>query len=54
MTRKQLLKVHLNAIRFSAKERAFDLANIFLPIFITVGIIAASVKFWSWLLGLGI
>ena len=54
MTRKQLLKIHLNAIRFSVKERAFDLANISVPIFLTVGIIAMSVKFWSWLLGLGI
>lgn len=50
MTRKQLLKIHLNAIRFDLKERAFDLANISLPIFITSGILVACFKFWNWVL----
>lgn len=54
MTRKQLLKIHLNAIRFDLKERAFDLANISLPIFLTTGIIAACVKFWSLVFGIEI
>lgn len=54
MTRKQLLKIQLNAFRFEMRERAFDLANISLPVFLMVGILAVSVKFWSWLLGLGV
>jgi len=48
MTRKQLLKIQLNALRFEMKERAFDLMNISLPIFITSGIVVACVKFWLW------
>lgn len=50
MTRKQLLKIQLNALRFDLKERAFDLANISLPIFITSGIVTACFKFWIWVL----
>lgn len=54
MTRTEKLRIHYRAIKFSIIERAHDLLNISLPIFITVGIIAVSVKFWSWLLCLGL
>ena len=54
MTRKQLLKIHLTALRVDAKERAWDLVNISLPIFITTGIVAGCAKFWALVFGISI
>lgn len=52
MTRKQLLRLQLRSLRLSTWDRCVDFANMAFPIFVVVGIMAASVKFWSMVLGL--
>lgn len=46
MTRKQLLRLQLRHLAASAWDRLLDLWNLSLPIFITSGVLVASVKFW--------
>lgn len=46
MTKKQLLKLQLKAIRFTIQDRFSDLVNLAIPIFITSGLIVACFKFW--------
>ena len=49
--RRRQIKTHMNVLRYQIKERAFDLWNITLPIFLTVGLIMGSVRAWAFLLG---
>lgn len=48
MTRKQLLKLQLRHLAMTAWDRLLDLWNIFLPIFLTSGLLVACFKFWLW------
>lgn len=34
---------------FSAKERAYDLWSMTLPIFLVMGVLVISARFWVWL-----
>lgn len=45
---KQLLKLKLRHLAFTAWDRLTDLWNLALPIFLTSGLLVASVKFWWW------
>lgn len=36
---------------FSAKERAYDLWSLTLPIFLVMGVLVLSARFWCWLVG---
>lgn len=45
---KQLLKLKLRHLAFTAWDRLADLWNLALPIFLTSGLLVASVKFWWW------
>lgn len=51
MTKKQLLKLQLHHLALVAWDRLLDLWNISLPIFLTSGLLVASVKFWLFVLG---
>lgn len=50
MTRKEQIRIRWRFLKIEAKDRAFDLINMALPIFITSGMVVACVKFWWWLL----
>jgi hypothetical protein len=52
MIRNQRLRLALNAWRFGLVERAYDLWNIALPIFLVSGLLAVSARFWLWAVGL--
>jgi hypothetical protein len=51
MIKNQRLRVGLRVMRFNAIERAHDLLNIVLPIFLVSGILLGSVRLWFWLYG---
>ena len=45
-------RAYVRFLKIEAKERMIDLLMIAFPIFVVVGLIAVSVKFWGWALGL--
>lgn len=47
----QRARLQLQAWRFAAIERAYDLAAIFWPIFLTAGLLVGCFRFWLWLFG---
>lgn len=50
MTKKQRIRIYFRFLMHTTKERAYDLWNIAVPIFVTSGLIVACVKFWWWVL----
>lgn len=48
--RNQKIRIGLRSMRFHAVERFHDLLNVSLPIFIVMGLLVATAKFWLWLL----
>lgn len=48
---KQLMRVQWRAVKFDAIERAYDFANIALPIFLVSGLLVACFRFWLWFFG---
>lgn len=52
LIRNQRLRVQLNAWRFGAIERVYDLWNIAVPIFLVMGLLAICARFWLWAVGL--
>lgn len=52
MTRKQLLRLQLRALRLATWDRLIDLGNLAFPVFTVVGLILISAKIWMVVLGL--
>lgn len=48
--RNQKLRIGFRSMRFHAIERFHDLLNVSLLIFIVMGLLVATAKFWTWLL----
>lgn len=48
---KDQVKLGLRSMKFTIKERWYDLVNITLPVFIMTGLLVVCVKFWIWALG---
>lgn len=44
-------RLALRSVWFSAKERAYDLWSLTLPIFLVMGVLVLSARFWCWLVG---
>lgn len=51
---KKLIRIKWNTFKIDICERFHDLMQIAFPVFIMTGVIGMAVKFWSWVLGLGI
>lgn len=50
MNSKELLRLQLRHLRIVTWERLQDLGNLFVPIFITSGLVIGCVKFWWFVL----
>jgi hypothetical protein len=44
-------RLALRSAWFSAKERAYDLWSLTLPIFLVMGVLVLSARFWCWVVG---
>ena len=44
-------RLAFRSLWFSAKERAYDLWSMTLPIFLVMGVLVLSARFWCWLVG---
>ena len=44
-------RLAFRSLWFSAKERAYDLWSLVLPIFLVIGVIVLSARFWTWAVG---
>lgn len=49
--KKKLAKHKLNVIWFNLKERCFDVYTLAFPVFLIMGVVVLSARFWSWVVG---